>query len=105
MGHVSELRPRLARALDDADHRGDRYAATALRATLHPLVCLMDDRVDRARDALARAQTSLPQREITIQHWHHMEQSALIELYTGAPGKAVDLVERQLPALRRAFLL
>jgi len=34
-----------------------------------------------------------------------MESSALVELYAGAPARAVDIIDRQLPALRRAFLM
>jgi tetratricopeptide (TPR) repeat protein len=105
MGRLRELRPRLARALDEADRRGDLYAATELRTALHPMVCLMDDREDAARDALARAQTGLPEREPTMLNWQHMQSSAFVELYTGAPAKAVELIDRLLPAARRAFLL
>jgi len=65
----------------------------------------MEDREAAARDELARAEAGLPQREITMQHWQHMQAGALIELYAGAPAKAVELMNRQLPAIRRAFLL
>lgn len=105
MGHIGELRRRLPHALDEADHRGDLYAATQLRTALQPDMCLMDDREAAARDELARAETGLPQREITMQHWQHMQSSALVELYAGAPAKAVELMDRRLPAVRRAFLL
>jgi hypothetical protein len=105
MGHIGELRRRVARALDEADRRGDLYVATELRTALQPVMCLMDDREAAARDVLERAQTGLSQREITMQHWQHMQSSALVELYAGAPAKAVELIDRRLPAIRRAFLL
>jgi hypothetical protein len=95
----------VARALDEADRRGDLYVATELRTALQPVMCLMDDREAAARDVLERAQTGLSQREITMQHWQHMQSSALVELYAGAPAKAVELIDRRLPAIRRAFLL
>ncbi|HSR97657.1 MAG TPA: AAA family ATPase, partial [Kofleriaceae bacterium] len=105
MGRVRELRTRLVRALDEADRRGDLYAATELRTALHPMMLLMDDREPAARDTLARAKTGLPERETTMQHWQHTQSSALVELYAGAPEKALALIERGLPAVRRAFLL
>jgi eukaryotic-like serine/threonine-protein kinase len=105
MGHIGELRRRAARALDEADRRGDLYAATELRTVVQPFICLMDDREAAARDVLDRAQIGLSQRELTMQHWHHMQSSALVELYAGAPARAVELIDRRLPAVRRAFLL
>jgi hypothetical protein len=33
-----------------------------------------------------------------------MQSAALIEMYAGAPMKAIAVIERRLPALRRAFL-
>jgi len=104
MGRIAELQRRSARALDEADRRGDLYAATQLRTVLQPNVCLMADREAAARAELARAEAGLPQREITMQHWQHMQASALVELYAGAPHKAVELMDRRLPAMRRAFL-
>jgi hypothetical protein len=105
MGRIGELQRRVTRALDEADRRGDLYAATQLRTVLQPNVCLMADREAAARAELARAETGLPRREITMQHWQHMQASALVELYAGAPDKAVELMDRRLPAMRRAFLL
>ena len=99
MGRIAELRPRLARALDEDDRSGDRR-----RTALQPMMDLMDDREAAARDALAHAAKGLP-REVAMQQWQHMESSALVELYAGEPAKAVELVERQLPAFRRAFLM
>jgi hypothetical protein len=57
-----------------------------------------------ARDELARVETRLP-REITLQHWQHMQSSTLVELYAGAPANAMALIDRRLPVLRRAFLM
>ena len=104
MGRIHEMRPRLTRVLDEADRRGDLYAATELRTAAQPVVCLMDDQESAARDVLAYAQAGLSQREITMLHWQHMQSSALVELYAGAPGKAVELIDRRMPAMRRAFL-
>jgi hypothetical protein len=104
MGRIAELGRRMARLLDEADRRGDLYAATQLRTVLQPNVCLMADREAAARDELARAQAGLPQREVTMQHWQHMQASALVELYAGAPARAVELMDQRVPAIRRAFL-
>jgi hypothetical protein len=104
LGSIAELRTRMTRLLDDADHRGDLYAATELRTTVQPLLCLMDDREPAARDALARAEASLPRHEVTMLHWQHTQQRVLVELYAGAPAKAVELMERHAASFRRAFL-
>jgi hypothetical protein len=105
IGHIAELRRGVTRALEDADRRGDLYAGTQLRAALQPDMCLMDDRAAAARDELVRAELGLPRHEVTLQHWEHMQSSALIELYAGAPGKAIEIFDRRLPRIRRAFLL
>jgi len=105
IGHFGQLRPRLTRALNEADRRGDLYTATELRTALVPLVCLVDDREAAARDELARVEADLSRREITLQHWQHMQSSTLVELYAGAPANAIALIDRRLPALRRAFLM
>jgi serine/threonine protein kinase len=104
LGQIAELRRRLPRVLDEADRRGDLYAATQLRTVLQPNLCLMDDREPEARAELARAELGLPRSEITMQHWQYMQASALIELYAGAPAKAVELIDRWVPPIRRAFL-
>jgi tetratricopeptide (TPR) repeat protein len=104
IGRYHQLRPRLARALDEADRRGDLHTTTELRTALHPIVCLMDDQVATARDVIARAGTHLSRREVTALHWQHLQSSAYVELYSGAPAKAVEVLDQQLPAIRRAFL-
>jgi hypothetical protein len=104
IGHFQQLRPRLTRALDEADRCGDLYTATELRTTLQPIVCLMDDQVATARDVLARAGAHLSRREVTVLHWQHLQFSACIELYEGAAAKAVEVLDQRLPAIRRAFL-
>ena len=104
IGGYRQLRPRLARALDEADRRGDLYTATELRVGLQPIVCLMDDQVATARDVLARTQASLSRREVTTLHWQHLQSSAWTELYAGAAGKAVEVLDHRLPALRPGFL-
>jgi hypothetical protein len=105
IGHIAERRRRTARMLDEADRRGDLYAATEVRTVVQPFLCLMEDREADARDVLERAQIGLSQREITMQHWQHMQAGALVELYAGAPARAVELIDRRLPTVRRAFLL
>src|SRR5438093_839718 len=42
MGQYTELRPRLARALDEADRRGDLHTATEMRTALQPVLCLIE---------------------------------------------------------------
>jgi hypothetical protein len=105
MGQIAELRRGVIHALDDADRRGDLQVGTQLRSALQPDLCLMDDRETDARDELARIEGSLSRHEVTMQHWEHMQSSVLVELYAGAPMKAVELIDRRLPRIRRAFLM
>jgi hypothetical protein len=105
MGKFAELRPRLTRALDEADRRGDLFTAVELRSALQPIMYLVEDRPAAARDVLALAKAGLSRREITMLHWQHMQSSAWLALYTGDPTEAVAVIDRQLPAIRRAFLV
>ncbi|HTJ44165.1 MAG TPA: AAA family ATPase [Kofleriaceae bacterium] len=104
MGRIAELKKRISRALDEADRRGDLYAATQLRTVLQPNVCLMDDREADARAELARAKLGLPQREITLQHWQYMQARGLCELYAGDPRAALAIFDEEVPVFRRAYL-
>ena len=104
MGRLVELRDRTARALDEAARRNDLYAAIQMKTVLTPVLCLMDDRVDAAVTELEEAAAGLPRRGITLQHWQHMQARALVAIYRGDPGAAVDLIESETPELRRGFL-
>src|SRR5262249_15753903 len=105
MGQIAELRRGVTRALDDADRRGDLQAGAQPRSALQPHVRLMGGRAAEAGEALGGVEGSLSGHEVRMQHWEHMQSSALIELYTGAPMKAVELIDQRLPRIRRAFLL
>ena len=105
LGQFNELRPRLARALDEADRRGDLYAATELRtgAAAGGVPDGRSGSAARARCWPGRRRRACRSARSRMLHWQHMQSSALVELYAGAPGKAVELIDRRLPAIRRAL--
>jgi hypothetical protein len=104
MTRVHPLRPRMARALDDAARRHDLYATSELRSSLQPMLCLMDDQLEAARDVVARAREDLSRRTVTVLHWQCAQSNAWAELYAGNAAKAVEVLGEALPAMRRAFL-
>lgn len=104
LGRIRELTARTARALDDAEERGDLYATTQLRTVLQPNIQLMHDDLPAARAEIERAGRGLARTAVHLQHWQHMQASALVELYAGEPERAVTLIEATLPAVKRAFL-
>ncbi len=104
LGRIVTLRERLGRALDEAAHRNDLYAAIQMRTVLTPVVRLIDDRPDDATAELALAAEGLPRRGVTLQHWQHMQARALVAIYVGDPAAAVAIIERETPALRRGLL-
>ena len=89
----------------DAEARGDRYTLIQLRTVQHPNVLMTEDRPDAARDELARVGDELAQQPMQVQHWQHMQATAMVALYSGDPVTAVRHIEARLPAARRAFVL
>ncbi|HUH02110.1 MAG TPA: hypothetical protein VML75_08935, partial [Kofleriaceae bacterium] len=104
MGRIRELAARTARALEDAEERGDLYASTQLRTVLQPNIFLMHHDLPAARAEIERAAAGLARTAVHLQHWQHMQASALVELYAGTPERAVALIDATLPAVKRAFL-
>jgi tetratricopeptide (TPR) repeat protein/predicted Ser/Thr protein kinase len=104
MGRMGELRRRAARAVEDADQRGDLYTSTQLRTVALPYVHLMEDRVDLARADLARAAQDLPKKGVHAQHWQHAQAMVLVELWAGDPEAALAHMEQHVPLVQRALL-
>jgi hypothetical protein len=104
MGRIRELARRVAHALEDAERRGDLYASTQLRTVLRPNVCLMHGRPGDARAELAIAGAQLATRGIHMQHWQHMQATALLALYEGEGAAALAHLDERWAAMRGAFL-
>ncbi len=105
MGRIAEMRRRVREAVADAERRGDRYTLAQMRTVLEPNVLLMEDRPDEAKRVLAIAGADLSRRRVQLQHWQHMQASALVHLYCGEGAAAADLIDARWRSIKKAFLL
>jgi len=101
-GRFKDLRARCDEYMRDAHRRGDQY----VKSTLHrafALIFLADDDVDGARQALAAAWWSPPEKGFHLQHWYAVRAQVEVALYTGA----IDVAELvpQLAQLRGSRLV
>ena len=103
MGHVAELRGRVARLGQEARERGDRY----MEATLgYPgvLVLLADDRPDEARALNERVVRLWSQQGFHVQHLTSYYSRLYIALYEGDGSAAWRVVAETRTALMASWL-
>ncbi len=103
LGHLTELRRRLADARREMQRVGDLLGIANLvssQSTLH----LAADRVDLASEELEAVGGILPARRFLVLHFDHLMAGAQTELYCGRAASASALVERAWPRLRRSLL-
>ncbi len=105
MGRIAELRRRVREAVADAERRGDRYTLAQMRTVLEPNILLMEDRPDEAKRVLATAGADLTRRRVQLQHWQHMQATALVHLYCGEGKAAADHIDACWRGIKKAFLL
>jgi serine/threonine protein kinase/tetratricopeptide (TPR) repeat protein len=105
IGDIAELTARRARLLREAEQRGDRYTAVNLRISPPKILALAADDPERARREVREAMSQWSQHGYLVQHWQAMRTEADVELYVGDAARAHERVTRDLPALRRSFLL
>lgn len=105
MGRVVELSERLPNLLRDADTRGDLYEATALRTRIEHVTLVAADSPLLALEQLGLAMEKWPGREFQTQHWWALVSEAETLLYSGQPGRALDLWTRNWERIRRSHVL
>jgi hypothetical protein len=105
LGDVADLSLRLAKLLDDAQARGDRYAITAFRTSFASLACLAADRVEEARREIEEARHQWSHDGFQIQHHWMLLGEGFIDLYAGDGRRACERIRERSPALRQSLLL
>jgi len=105
LGEVADLRARVQSLLDEAEARGDRYAATSLRIGLMSTRWLAADDPDGARRDVEEAMRSWSERGFHLQHSNDLLGRAQIDLYAGDAAGARRRIEEAWPALEGSLLL
>jgi hypothetical protein len=105
VGRLREQGALARRLLREAQDRGDRYTVVTLRSTVMVDHCLMADDVSGARRHLDEAAAGWTQGGFRLQHWYGMFWGAEVDLYAGEPERAWERIERNMPALKRSFIL
>jgi tetratricopeptide (TPR) repeat protein len=104
-GRLREEARRAALLLRHVESQGDFYTSVCLRSTVMVDIRLAADDPDGARRHLSEAMAQWTRIGFSVQHWYAMVSTANIELYVGDGAKARSRIERDMPALKRSFLL
>jgi hypothetical protein len=105
LGDMKETARRAQRMIMDAEDRGDRYTTVNLRTSLGIQTALAFDDPEAARRESALGLSQWTQTGFHVQHWQAMIYDADTELYVGNAGRAYERFMRDMPALKRSFLL
>jgi hypothetical protein len=105
LGRVREVAAGYPGALEDAEGRGDVYAATNLRLRIGHFVHLSAGDPDGAEAHLERGIGSWPKEPFRIQHFYEMQARCEIAHYRGDARAAWDFLEARRPALGRSHML
>jgi hypothetical protein len=105
MGDIAEIRRRLPTLLQEAQERGDLYAATTLSTYVMTLLRLADDEPEAARRELVAVIDRWSQHGFHLQHSNAFRAHVHIDLYSGASLAAWGRFRHQWAAHRRAQLL
>jgi hypothetical protein len=104
VGQYREYGQRLPQLLEEAEARGDLYAATHVRCRSFE-VWLSRDQPGLALQEIQRAMAEWPRHGFHLQHYWFLAGQVEIALYRGAGPQAWELVTRQAEGLRRSLLL
>ncbi len=105
LGDLKDLTERHARALAEADERGNRFVSVAVRTSTAAAVWLAADNPDRARRELSDAMSQWAQAKFGNQEWRATLYGAEIDLYAGDFEQAYQRVEGLRWALNRNLFL
>jgi tetratricopeptide (TPR) repeat protein len=104
-GEVAELSRRWPLLFQEAQERGDLYAATILGTYLMAVVRLAAGDPESAREQLRLALGQWSQHGYHVQHWNALRAQVLIELYDGNGAGAWAHVSEQEPAFAASLLV
>jgi eukaryotic-like serine/threonine-protein kinase len=102
---MAEVARRLPICRRNAEDRGDLYFATNLCVGETNLWWLANDDPDGARAVVQEMMRFWSKRGFHAQHWFELQALSLIDLYEGAPDKAVQRIDETWPALARSMIL
>jgi hypothetical protein len=105
LGDTRELVRRGARAVREAEERGDRFLATNLRSGLANSRWFVEDRPDRAAEEAAAAIDAWSREGFHLQHYYDLIAKGQHGLYVGEPERGHRYLEERWPALQRSFQL
>jgi hypothetical protein len=104
-GRFAELARCVPTLLREAQERGDRFAATNLRSSFMPLLCLAEDRPLDGRHEGERSMRRWSRQGFHLQHYNfEMFANPQISLYLGDGAAAHRAMVERWPALRASML-
>jgi hypothetical protein len=92
LGEMHQLARRVPQLLQEAEERGDLYAATSQRTGLANLAWLAADRIDVARARVREADEQWSKRGFHFQHYWNLLAECNIDLYAGDGQRAYERV-------------
>jgi serine/threonine protein kinase len=105
LGDVSRMRARIGDFIQEAETRGDRYAATLHRTGLVVMAWLASDEAQLARQEVIEAETGWSRPSFDFQRYLNTLGHSLIDLYEGAPHLAYRRFKELWPGLVRSLYL
>jgi hypothetical protein len=104
LGRLAELSVRGPALLQEAQQRGDRYAATNFNTQIMTLVRLAADQPEEARRNLEQVMRGWSQKGYHVQHHNALQGLVALELYCGRPQPAWEQVRADWSAFQRSLL-
>jgi serine/threonine protein kinase len=105
LGEVAELSRRLPPLLQDAEARGDLFAAIRLRTRVATVASLAADQPERAARETREAIGRWSDQGFHVQHYQALWSLTQAALYSGDGAAAGELLRERWPDLRRSMLL
>jgi hypothetical protein len=105
LGKQREATEKTQRLCAEAEDRGDLYTLVNLQTSGSMRALLAADEPERARTRSREAIERWPKGRFFVQHWQAMAYEPDIDLYVGEGQRAYDRFHRDMPALKKSFLL
>ncbi|MEM6993648.1 MAG: AAA family ATPase [Myxococcota bacterium] len=105
MGRYAELAREVPAAIEDAEGRGDLFAANSFRLGQHNAFWLAEDNPAQARRWCDEAEATWPRDTFHMQRYQHFVAMAQVELHEGDAAGAWSRVKEVWPKLKAAGFL